>query len=39
MKKWQTRKTGGQFIIRLAKNLTLFGQKQLDLEENIEEKA
>jgi hypothetical protein len=29
-------KNGGQFTILLAKKTTLFGQKQLDLEENIE---
>jgi coproporphyrinogen III oxidase len=39
MKKWQKRQNDGQFTILLLKKLALFGQKQLDLNENIEETA
>jgi hypothetical protein len=36
-RKWQKRQNGGQIPFLVAKNPTLFGQKQLDLERNIEQ--
>jgi hypothetical protein len=39
MRKWQKWQNDGQIPFSVAKNLTLFGQKQLDLEGNIEQTA
>jgi hypothetical protein len=38
-RKWQKWQNGGQIPFPVAKNPTLFGQKQLDLEGNIEQTA
>jgi hypothetical protein len=38
-RKWQKLQNSGQIPFPVAKNLTLFGQKQLDLEGNIEQTA
>jgi hypothetical protein len=39
MRKWLKWQNGGQIPFPVAKNLTLFGQKEQDLEGNIEQAA